>query len=174
MEKENISRVFMSVIFVSAVFFVFFYGNVLQTNCPPNHTWGIYKNDKYNFAISYPSDISNPNLKQENSDMINFFDLSNGEKVIYLWVQRTDIKDINDWFAPLSENYSITDSVKIGDINAISSIDNNHPEIGSGSHNLLFIKDGYFYSLYIHDYDKEWNINEEDINYIKNSFQFLK
>jgi hypothetical protein len=173
MEKENISRVFMSVIFVSAVFFVVFYGNVLQTNCPSNHTWGIYKNDKYNFAISYPSDISNPNLKQENSDMINFFDLSNGEKVIYLWVQRTNIKDINDWFSSMKENYSITNIRRVADVNAISYIEKGQ-ENKLGYYNLHLIKDGYFYSLYIRDYNTEGKITQEDIDYIVESFHFLK
>lgn len=148
---------------------------------PSGHTWNIYENEKTGFAIAYPSDIcepheardpENPDIGFPGADTVQFLD-SEFHKVIFIWVQQTEAKSIDEWFKLVygedGNGYIISETTAIAGQKAIG-IKEEYSGKAPGSYNLHFIKGQNQYSLYIHD-DV---LSPEDVVYIKNSFRFIK
>ncbi len=149
---------------------------------PGDHTWSEYKNTELGFAVSYPSDISHPRKITERAsqdgifpgaETVVFFDAQEQQRYISIWIQRTNAKNANEWFKEVygsdGKGWHISTATKIADIEAVG-VSENIPSIAHDGYNLNFVRTGNAWSLSLND----TLLSPNDIEYIRQSFRFLK
>ena len=135
---------------------------------PENHIWDTYYNDKYNFYLSYPSDIMSPQVYEYDETVYNIvFEDNENNTLVFINIEDSDTNDLLKSTALLDSYVVATTTVAGHEAIQTYMVD---PGPIEDDYELNFIKDKKLYSVSFRD-----NIIEpESINYMINSFKFNK
>ncbi len=155
--------------------------NIVVT-VPSDHTWSEYKNAGLGFLVSYPSDILHPSQIVETpstdgtfagAKTVVFFDAREQQRYFSVWIQQTSAKNTNEWFTDVygmdGKGWHIATTTTIADVEAVG-VSENVPSIAHDNYNLNAVEDGNAWSL---SFD-ETRLSSADIEYMRQSFRFLK